>query len=325
MISKVITTALSLLLLNSIFVVAYADDSKTVADELNTLYNKTGGCSNGNPDFYCSGIILHAETLSETDEPWYLPTTRDVGSFSYIRHDIVAHIGIPIWDVFLNTGYILTPPQELQNAKEYPYEVYCSYPVNAGSNSRLKYGCGDFKLLHAKNTDYSNCASKGVSSIAQYMSKYSKETVVPTQHGDMVVTQLDQEACSFSPTAAGFKLSMDLSKYILRDNPEKICTEYATDREDFFCRTNNELIISTWPKEKVDASQVPIKAFFVLINDKPIYNNDVNEALRVAFKKSADYSAATHQSRHIPVVTIDINKLKDGSTDIFAPAVEPVN
>ena len=44
------------------------------------------------------------------------------------------------------------------------------------------------------------------------------------------------------------------------------------------------------------------------------------ESLRVAYKKATAYSEATHYNRQIPVVTIDISKLKSGERDIFAMA-----
>src|SRR5689334_15322017 len=52
-----------------------AADSATVASELNALYNKTEGCSGDEPDYYCSGIILHADNFY-FPEPWYLPNYR---------------------------------------------------------------------------------------------------------------------------------------------------------------------------------------------------------------------------------------------------------
>jgi len=316
MVTHILKTIISLFfLIYSLSFSAYADNSPNVADELNALYNKTNGCTDGNPDFYCSGIILHAQTLTD-NEPWYLPTYRDVGSFSYIRHDIVSHVGQPIWND--STGYILTPPNQLLNAKQSPYEVYCSYPINGSTDSRTTHGCGDFKARHVMYIDYSNCASNGIFSLSQYLSKYQHEIVI----NGITLTTFDNNACSFSSNAAGFKLSMDLSKYILRDNPKKLCGSYMDDGNYDYCKTNNELIISAWQKEKVDASQVPIKAFFVLINGGKSYpNTDRHESLSVAFKKAADYSDATHQSRQIPVVTIDISKLKNGEKNIFALAL----
>jgi hypothetical protein len=131
------------LLICNFSTIASADNRTTVADELNALYNKIDGCANGESDFYCSGIILHSETFT-SNEPWYLPATRDVGSFSYIRSDIVSHTGRPIWQVSQNTGYILAAQEDILRSNQYPYQIYCAYPMNGSSNGRSTHGCSDF-------------------------------------------------------------------------------------------------------------------------------------------------------------------------------------
>jgi hypothetical protein len=172
-----------------------------------------------------------------------------------------------------------------------------------------------YKML--PNKDYSSCANKGIYTAAQYMDKYASEET----RGDVPIVVVDVKACSFSPSNPGFKTSMELSKYLQKDIPKKTCIEYAFTGNGDGCWTNNELIVSSWPKETVDVSRVPIKAFFVLINGGNSYpNSNLQESLRVAFKKAADYSEATHQSRQIPVVTIDISKIKNGENDVFAIA-----
>ena len=280
MINKTFKTTLFFsLLIYNFSIIANANNKITVADELNALYNNTDGCVNGESDFYCSGIILHAETFT-SDEPWYLPSDRDVGSFSYIRHDIVSHIGQPIWNVSQNTGYILAPQEEILRYNQYPYQVYCSYPMNGSTNGRLTHGCGDFpshKML--PNTDYSTCTSKGIYTASQYMDKYSSEET----RGGIPIVAVDLKACSFSPNISEFKISMELSKYLQRDITKKTCLEYAFTGNGDKCWTNNELIISTWPKEKVNVSQVPIKAFYVLINGR---NSYPNPDLRRVFARS---------------------------------------
>jgi len=320
---KILKLSLLAFILAFNFSCAYADDdSVTVANELNALYNKTDGCANGEPDYYCSGVIVHAQTF-DTVEPWYLPTYRDVGSFSYIRNDIVSHIGEMIWTVNQNTGYILAPLQDVAQTNQYPYQVYCSYPMDGGTRERLGHSCGDepAKLAMFSGADYGTCESKGVYSIDDFMKKYATQKKVSTPNGDYTLTSFDTDFCSFSSGADGFKLSMELYKYIYRDNPAIGCpaTQLGDNGDD--CWTLNELIISAWQKQQVDVTQIPIKAFYILINGGDAYwDTDPQASLQAVYKVAADYSSATHQTRNVPVVTIDMSKLRNGENNIFAPA-----
>lgn len=301
-----------------------APDSATVANELNALYNKTEGCSGNDPDYYCSGVIVHADDFSYP-EPWFLPAYRDVGSFSYLRSDIISHTGSPIFDgVSTFTGYVLTSTNELITAHQYPYEVYCSYPENGGTDGREVHGCGKPMLMSmmGKNIDYSTCAGEKVFSIDDFMKKYSTQDTATVDGHEVKFDYIDS-SCSFSSDKIGFKLSMDISKYLFRDNPAIGCDADLKFGNIEECMSHNELIVSAWTKETTDVSQVPIKAFFAVIHANDFTADDDLKAIRSAFKTAADYATATHQSRQIPVVIVDMKKIKDGSPDVFSAAVEP--
>lgn len=305
---------------------ANAMDSATVASELNALYNKTEGCSGNEPDYYCSGIILHADDFTKA-ESWYLPDYRDVGSFSYLRTDSVSHTGSPIFAAIAPmSGYILTPQSELESSQQYPYEVYCSYPSNGGTIYRDIHGCGKPILTRVlgKNVDYSTCASEKVFSIDDFIKKYAATGVTIGDDNKEIAFEYFTSSCSFSPSKEGFKQSMDIYKYLYRDHPTMGCNfdlKVFNDIED--CMSHNELVISSWTKDTTPAELIPIKAFFAVVN--AIYatpDDDIN-TIKNAFRISAEYSKVTHDARHIPVVIIDMKKIKDGSRDVFSAAVEP--
>jgi hypothetical protein len=292
-------------------------NAKDVADKLNALYQHTQACNNDEPAYYCSGIIVHGQVVPAKDgddKPalsWYLPTYRNIGSFSYLRKDITPSVGEPIW---VNTGYILTPADDLEANKEFKYTIYCAYPGDGGTFDGLETSCV-----------YSRTAMMGeeVSSdqihlVADYITKYLDN---PFTKWKPVV------GIGFHTTKAEFDLAMHIYQYIFKDHLDK--TDESFCGKDG-CRVHNELIISAWEKKNVPDAQVPIMAFFAIINDdqNPFFKNTgrtstSKEEMQQLFADAEAYSKATNYTRRIPVITIDMAKLRKGEPDIFAPAVNP--
>lgn len=292
---------------------AFADDNATVvADELNQLYQRITPCDNNEPAYYCSGIILHGQLVPDEDNPlpsWYLPGYRNIGSFSYLRADITSHVGEA---VYINTGFILTPTDELEAKKEFTYKLYCEYPRDGGSVGDADTSC------HLKPDDFNTICGDEIQTVNDYVKKYFAN-LPPDMSWEQV------QGCSFLPEKDRFDLTMQLHKYIYTDNPDKT---YC--KESKYCRVHNELIISAWDIKNVPVVQVPILAFYAIINDtsNPMFKESGRTSTSKAefeqlFKDADAYSKATNYTRRIPVVTLDMSKLRSGAKDIFAPAVRP--
>lgn len=317
---KIIVSAVFCALLANISP-AYALDAnsnaKDVADKLNELYSRTLPCANDEPAYYCSGIVIHGQVVPVKDEnenllpSWYLPAYRSVGSFSYLRADITPHTGEPIW---VNTGFILTPLDEVQSVREYNYKVFCAYPGDGGSFGDAEESC-HFSVEELPGV---TVESTDIKTVDDYIRKFFSNAGAGAWSFSLLGFQADKD---------GFDLAMQLHKYVYKDHFQKASHSICVGNR---CRDHNELIISAWDKDKISAEQVPVIAFFAIINDdqNPFFEgtgrtSTSNEEMEQLFKDADDYSKAAHFARSIPVVTIDMAKLRSGASDVFAQAVRP--
>jgi hypothetical protein len=294
-------------------------NAQQVADQLNALYHRTSPCENNQPAYYCSGVIVHGQLVpvkDEDDKPlpsWYLPSYRKIGSFSYLRADITPQKGEPIW---INTGYILTPAEELEAKKQYPYQVYCAFAGDGGTFGEVDTSCF-FKFSIDPNIEID---TNDLHSINDYVTKILEDPYSTEWRNVMIP--------AFRADRRNFDLAMQIYGYVFKDNLNKVNHSACISKTR--CRVHNELIISAWEAEKVDAAQVPIMAFFAIINDdqNPMFENTgrtstSDEEMNQLFRDAEDYSKAAHYARSIPVITIDMAKLRSGASDVFAPAVKP--
>lgn len=288
-------------------------NNAAIADELNQLYSRTTPCSNNQPAYHCSGIIIHGQLVPDTENPlpsWRLPGYRNIGSFSYLRSDITAHIGEPVW---INTGFILTPLEEVAKRKQYPYKVYCEFPGDGGT-----VGDADNSCHFNSDSEYSPVCTGNYNSIAEFLKKYP-----PDQYGSPWSPEYSR--CAFLPDKNSFDFVMKLHKFFFRENVDK-----TRCKETPYCRVHNEMVIGTWNTKEVPDINVPIQAFYAIMNDtfNPMFKGtgrtSTSEAeLNQLFKDADEYSKATNNKRQIPVVTLDMGKLRNGDNDIFALAVRP--
>lgn len=318
-INKIIVTMTLGIALAMLHQPTYALDANAnandVAAKLNELYQRTQACDHDEPAYYCSGIVVHGQTVPTTTEDgkpvpsWRLPTYRNIGSFSYLRKDITPHYGEPIW---INTGYILTPIDDLDTNKEFHYTVHCAYPADGASFDGLETSCNYSRMNFSTTEIY----SKDIHTIDDYITKYL----------DGYDTGWQLTGIAFHTNKTEFDLAMQIYKYTF-DHMDKIDQRICNkDR----CRVHNELIISAWEEKSVPDAQVPIMAFFAIINDdqNPMFTNPKRTSTSDAemeqlFVDADAYSKATNYTRRIPVITIDMAKLRKGEPDIFAPAVRP--
>ena len=320
---KLVATSLASIVLTisqSVFALDLNDNAKEVANKLNQLLQRTEPCDNNEPAFYCSGVIIHGQEFPVKDDnnnllpSWYLPSYRTVGSFSYLRADITPHSGEPIW---VNTGYILTPIDDLEKNKQFHYKVYCEYPADGSTYYDLETSCH----FSTKNSSGATITSKDIKTADDYVSQF----LVHPQEDDW---RLYSIPLAFQPNKNDFDMAMELHKYIYKDHINKISKDVCNQD---ICRDHNELIISAWDKNIVAAAQVPIMAFFAIINDdqNPFFKgtgriSTSDDEMEQLFKDADAYAKATNYTRRIPVITIDMGKLRNGDKNVFSPAVRPV-
>lgn len=296
------------ILIHHIFLsAAYADDAATttVVNELNALYNKTDGCADGKADYYCSGIILTGQRFTkDRTTPWYFTSNKLPGSFSYIRSDITPSKGYSLYFTAI-TGYILTPLDEVKNKNQFAYQPQCFFAWDG-----YTHGSDD---CNGTDTSSGMCSNEGIVTLNQFLDKYVDAHFEPGTAGS--------KQCSFSMAADEFKVAMEVEKYLYRLHPE--IGYYSGDKDPYY----NEFLITPWTAGQVPENQVPIKAFFIAINDGGLYNNENNvdadypDPTAAVFNIADAYKQATNLD--IPVVTIDIAKLQAGAANVFAPAVRP--
>ena len=240
-------------------------------------------------------------------------------------------------------GFILAPRDEIVQQKQYQYPVHCAYASDGYTSGGANSSCGIVDLNN-KNSDTSDtdftCTGKEIKSLADYLHANVGKIELSQQqrdyfrefYGDEKFSRMDNSIalngiCSFSPDKASFDTAMQIHRYVYRDHPETIGCNWTDNIDDgdlSACYDNNELIIGAWQKSEVSANQVPIKAFYVIINDG---GNDTEEdnadSIRELLKVSDAYSKEVRYARRIPVVVLDMAKLKAGSAEIFSPLKLP--
>ncbi len=313
-----------------------ADNAKDAADELNALYARTKPCADNKAAYFCSGIIIRGRPNNEKLS-WYLSDNRSVGSFSYLRIDITPHVGRPI---FSSVGFILTPPDDLDQQKQYQYPVYCEYATDGWTSGGANSRCG---VVDVNNkTDHADadntCRGKGIKTLSEYLQVYAGKTELSQEQRDYFLQLYGEEkfkkmensislngVCSFAPDKDSFDTAMSIHQYVYRDHPDTVGCSWYFNKDDgklSGCYNNNELVIGAWKPNEVNANQVPIKAFYVIINDS---DDDTEgghaDGIQEAFQISDEYSKETRYERRIPVVILDMAKLKSGSAEIFSPAI----
>ena len=179
-------------------------NAKDVADKLNELYSNTKPCDKNEPAYYCSGIIIHGQEIPVKDDndkllpSWYLRSYRNVGSFSYLRADITPRTGEPIW---VNTGFILTPLDDVDANKQFPYKIYCAYAGDGASFDDADVSC-HFNFLNSSDV---MVESKEIKTVNDYLTKFFSNT--PENEWQLY-------PLAFQPDKNGFDLAMQIHKYV---------------------------------------------------------------------------------------------------------------
>jgi hypothetical protein len=296
----------------SCFVASYANaiTGELVAENLNERYNHTKVCSLGEPDYACSGIIIHTfDDDADSNSIWY-PTTqgieRGVVSFSWLRNDINIYKeddgdNGSIWGDQYAAGIMFTTSNQAILNNKTPPNIFCSYGVNGETKSRENFGCS----MNAPNEtipnpdNYSSCYPLGINTAQQLVDKYfiNKEGVYG--YGD-----LDQ--CSFSSSRAEFLEAMKVGP---------LAREYSYTR-------NNEIVLKEW--SNVPINKIPLNAIFHTVNYKAMDN------IGLGLAQGAQNKYFEQTGEFMPIITVDMQVIRNGkpaevvSPFIYNPEVQVV-
>lgn len=138
-------------------------DGASVATALNERFANVVPDCDGNPAFYCSGILIRTNEKSGIPT-WktYVPGYLDSLQFSFLRKDI----GLGQFTIFgySSTGFgiIIIRNQDVKGTR-------CFFPMNAVSIERKEYGCGDeINIKDDEDADNSNCKEKGITTAEEW-------------------------------------------------------------------------------------------------------------------------------------------------------------
>ncbi|KAA5920538.1 hypothetical protein F3I27_23445 [Pantoea sp. Bo_2] len=257
--------------------VSYASvvSGQDVAAELNQRYENVVPDCDGNPAYYCSGIVIRVNEIGALPvyHPTWEPYTRvddNFFQFSYIRNDIGGLPGV-IYN-FTPTGFGI-----ILNARDKDvYSTRCMFPVNGTSLTRDNNGCGSLINVKDSNKDEDNstCKSQGVFTADEWIKAYDGT---------------DKSVCSFSSHDASAFYEAIKSTILLREAKGKI--------------GNNELVLNSSPLfwDAKDPSKDHIQALW--------YNPKTNESsslhgLAGAQSEQKLYFQLT--KKWIPILSINI-------------------
>jgi hypothetical protein len=270
---------------------------ENIANALNARYqdDKMDACPNGEPAFYCSGVLLRIVKPGGGFEVWdNSPVAHDLGSvsFGYIRRDM--KISKTPWngaDGFVS-GYIIHDGDSAANLGR-PPTYHCFYPYDAdtqggvnpatdhGDPARKSAGCAPLLNPPAGaawptpgvDNDLATCPIVKLTTAAAWVADFAKEP-----H--------DYDLCSFSVIDAGqFAVALEAQRLLQS-------TKWANGWTEF--------LIKVWPDHSPDL--IPIQAFF--------YAAGQAAGLPQAQGDQVDFCRATNTL--IPIVKFDI-LAKDGN------------
>ncbi|WP_191939654.1 hypothetical protein IFU37_023405 (plasmid) [Pantoea agglomerans] len=264
------------LLLNCLFAgVSYAGTTsgEKVATTLNQRYEKVVSDCDGDPAYYCSGVIVRSnEDIAHATWQPYLRADEHFLQFSFLRKDMGFFEGA-IWS-FNDIGFGIV----LENGKADGFKSRCIFPENAFSVIRKTNGCGDFKSknkLRDEDEDNSTCESKGVLTSGDWIKKYGIG---------------DGDYCSFSTHNA---------KYF--NEAIKTSVQLVSDKR---LLQNNELIINTSPSfwDVKDPSKDHIQALWY--NPKTIESSSIHGLAGAQSEQKLYYQLT---KKWIPILSINMS------------------
>lgn len=184
------------------------------------------------PAYQCSGILLRATGTKAGSLPWE-PSDRQIAkgsvSFSWVRQDVGFAKPFD-----RHNGFILYPNQAVPDGKLTDLKIRCSFPINANTNNRQTLqGCGPF-TGHEQTTD--TCQNLGLLTARQWLDRYP-------QADNARVCGWALDDAHGSRAAEWFRIAAEAHQGLA----------------DALWATNNEVLVSVWPK---GSDQLPLHSFF---------------------------------------------------------------
>lgn len=214
------------------------DTGEDVARHLTNRYaDVASNCEvDSQPAFLCNGVKIRGTSYKEGRHAWdNSPANHTSGgvSFSYLRKDSVYRK----LAYGYSNGYIFEA-YKFADGKIHP-EVFCSFPIDAGTSERADHGCG----AHPTYADSGLCAYQGISTAQQWLQHYQRVPSAGRRHAQ-----------------CGFEVRNDLN---WRAGPafiQSLAAMPLLGNESF--DTQNELRLSVWSDGS--GASLPLEAFFYI-------------------------------------------------------------
>ena len=248
-------------------------DGAALAAELNRRYDKVDDSCNGNPAYYCDGVLTRVIDWASTYKVWNpSPTAVSLGavSFSYLRHDL--NIRELAYNQPQEEGIIFKDLDTAIRDGDHPMRVLCSYPTDAASVVRANNGCGAHRN-YPSSSGY--CSAQNITTVEQWWAHYSAVA------GSGSFSARNEHQCSFlGSSASAFAVSLAAHRRLP-----------GTETQ-----WHNELMLQVWPQNI--PLELPLQAIFYHLRE--VRGTGLTGARNI----QRDYLAATGQI--LPIVRITL-------------------
>lgn len=250
-----------------------------LAARLNARYNDTRNDCDGQPAYYCNGVLIRVTGYGSTFHSWNpSPAAVTLGgvSFSYVRRDVgTTHLSSTV-----AAGMIFKDFATAQHDHDTAVRLLCSFPSDAQSQVRANNGCG---VHQWSGPGSAYCSSQGIDTVAKWVAHYGRVSGSDSRY---------RSQCAFASTLAAFALSIQVRQHFPAPAIE------ATQ--------NNEVVLQTWAQDI--PTTLPLDAFFYAIQGTPA---EQAQALEGARYIQQDFLDSTHgdvaQGRLMPIVRVQLS------------------
>lgn len=248
---------------------------EALATALNVRYDDTANaCEGGTPAYDCDGVILRIVDYSPAFHAWNPSpgsVTRGSVAFSYLRRDLgITRLA---WEG-TEAGLIFKALGAARQDQDYPMNLLCSFPSDAGSFYRADNGCGATPA-YPQASRY--CSAQGITTVAQWVTHYH----AVAGHPDGGYSARSEHQCAFAANTQAFALSLEVRQHF----------QQPVERT-----RHNEILLRTWPQDI--GEQLPVEAFFYH------YTGTGDQGLAAAQGIQRDYYEVT--GRAVPIMRLNL-------------------
>lgn len=232
-------------------------------------YSAANECTDGEPAYACSGIMLRALNGFSTNwhawDPSPLADRDGTMSFSWLRRD-TKFKGFAFDH---DSGYVLFPAR-LHPSYQDDYTARCYFPTDGATYERDDHGCGATTQLFPN--DSRSCDQYGITTVDAWRNHY------------FAVDDRQHHQCAFMLNG-----DRDTARHTFQ-----LALQAGESLGDIAFNEVNEFKLDAWPRGA--SATLPVEAFF--------YQSGRNHGLEHARNYQRDFYQQTH--RFIPVVRIDM-------------------